>query len=71
VILDPPAFTKSKETVKDAIRGYKEINLRAMKIINEGGFLITCSCSQHISPDTFLDIIKDAAYDTHKNNQVN
>lgn len=67
VILDPPAFTKSKETVKDAIRGYKEINLRAMKIINEGGFLITCSCSQHISPDTFLDIIKDAAYDTHKN----
>jgi len=67
VILDPPAFTKSKETVKDAIRGYKEINLRAMKIINEGGFLITCSCSQHISSDAFLDIIKDAAYDTHKN----
>lgn len=66
VILDPPAFTKSKDTVKDAIKGYKEINLRAMKIIRPGGFLITCSCSQHIHPDAFLNIIKDAAKDTRK-----
>lgn len=66
VILDPPAFTKSRETVKDAIRGYKEINLRGLKIIKSGGFLITCSCSQHIRPDMFLNIIKDAAYDAGK-----
>lgn len=66
VILDPPAFTKSRETVKDAIRGYKEINLRGLKIIKSGGFLITCSCSQHIRPDIFLNIIKDAAYDAGK-----
>ncbi|AEF17438.1 Conserved hypothetical protein CHP00095 [Thermoanaerobacterium xylanolyticum LX-11] len=70
VILDPPAFTKSKETVKDAIRGYKEINLRAMKILKKGGFLITCSCSQHISPDVFLNIIKEAAHDTQKNTRL-
>ncbi|HHV73544.1 rRNA large subunit methyltransferase I [Thermoanaerobacterium sp. PSU-2] len=70
VILDPPAFTKSKETVKDAIRGYKEINLRAMKILKRGGFLITCSCSQHISPDAFLNIIKEAAHDTRKNTRL-
>ncbi|MDE4541914.1 class I SAM-dependent rRNA methyltransferase [Thermoanaerobacterium sp. R66] len=70
VILDPPAFTKSKETVKDAIRGYKEINLRAMKILKKGGFLITCSCSQHISPDAFLNIIKEAAHDTRKNTRL-
>lgn len=70
VILDPPAFTKSKETVKDAIRGYKEINLRGLKIIKSGGFLITCSCSQHIQPDIFLNIIKDAAYDARKTIRV-
>lgn len=67
VILDPPAFTKSKETVKDALRGYKEINLRALKILREGGFLITCSCSQHIKPDMFLDVIKEAANDAKRN----
>lgn len=66
VILDPPAFTKSKETVKDALRGYKEINLRALKIIREGGFLITCSCSQHIRPDMFLNTVKEAASDAKR-----
>lgn len=70
IILDPPAFTKNRETVKDAIRGYKEINLRAMKILKKGGFLITCSCSQHISPDAFLNIIKEAAHDTRKNTRL-
>ena len=63
IILDPPAFTKSRSTVDSARRGYKEINLRAMKILEPGGFLITCSCSQHILPDVFQDIVRDAASD--------
>lgn len=66
VILDPPAFTKTKGAVEGAVRGYKEINLRAMKIINHGGFLISCSCSHHVDPDLFLDIIYDAATDAKR-----
>lgn len=66
VILDPPAFTKSKSTVEGAIRGYKEINLRAMKIISSGGFLVTCSCSHHVDPELFLDIIYNAAMDSKR-----
>lgn len=63
VILDPPAFTKIRSAVEGATRGYKEINLRAMKLLRDGGFLVTCSCSQHILPGPFLDIVKDAAKD--------
>lgn len=63
VILDPPAFTKSRNSVESAMRGYKEINLRAMKMINPGGYLITCSCSQHVLPEMFRDMILDAARD--------
>ena len=63
VILDPPAFTKSRSTVERARRGYKEINLRAMKMTEPGGFLVTCSCSQHISAAMFQDIVSDAAND--------
>ena len=63
IILDPPAFTKSRATVEKARRGYKEINLRAMKMIEPGGFLITCSCSQHILPHMFQEIVLDAAND--------
>lgn len=63
VILDPPAFTKSRSTVDSARRGYKEINLRAMKMLPPGGFLITCSCSQHISADLFRQIVQEAASD--------
>ena len=63
IILDPPAFTKSRSTVERASKGYKEINLRAMKMIRPGGFLVTCSCSQHVLPAAFLDIVKDAAKD--------
>ena len=63
IILDPPAFTKSRSTVEKARRGYKEINLRAMKMIEPGGFLITCSCSQHILPQMFQEIVLDAAND--------
>lgn len=65
VILDPPAFTKTRSAIASATRGYKEINLRAMKMVAPGGYLITCSCSQHISPDAFLDIVRDAAHDAH------
>ena len=65
IILDPPAFTKSRSTIESAKRGYKEINLRAMKMVESGGYLISCSCSQHISPALFQDIILDAANDAH------
>ncbi len=63
VILDPPAFTKSRATVDSAARGYKEINLRGMKLVRPGGYLVTCSCSQHMSPEAFLNVVKDAAKD--------
>ena len=63
VILDPPAFTKTRSAVGSALRGYKEINLRAMKMIEPGGYLITCSCSQHILPEMFREIVLDAAKD--------
>lgn len=63
VILDPPAFTKSKSTIRNATRGYKEINLRGMKIVKPYGFLATCSCSRFMEEDLFKKIIKDAAND--------
>lgn len=66
VILDPPSFAKSKSNIKSAIRGYKEINLRAMKILNSGGYLVTCSCCHFIKSDLFLGIIKEAARDCRK-----
>ncbi|MCX7745929.1 MAG: class I SAM-dependent rRNA methyltransferase [Clostridia bacterium] len=66
IILDPPAFTKSKGAVEGAVRGYKEINLRAMKIIESGGFLVTCSCSHHVDPELFMDIIYNAAIDSKR-----
>lgn len=63
VILDPPAFTKSRQALEGAVRGYKEINLRTMKLLPPGGFLVTCSCSFHMSEDLFLEVILDAARD--------
>ena len=66
VILDPPAFTKSKESLKNAAKGYKEINYRAMKILKPGGFLVTCSCSEYMSREHFMKIILSAANDSHK-----
>jgi len=66
IILDPPAFTKTRGAVEGAVRGYKEINLRAMKIINSGGFLVTCSCSHHVDPELFMDIIYNAAIDSKR-----
>ena len=66
VILDPPAFTKSRSSVRQAIRGYREINLRAMKLIRSGGFLATCSCSRFIEADVFAKTLHQAAMNVHK-----
>jgi 23S rRNA (cytosine1962-C5)-methyltransferase len=70
VILDPPAFAKNRESVPAAARGYKEINLRAIRILRPGGALITCSCSYHISEALFLQIVAEAATDSHRCVQV-
>jgi 23S rRNA (cytosine1962-C5)-methyltransferase len=70
IVLDPPAFTKSRATVKSGARGYKEINLRALKLLNPGGVLITCTCSYHLSEEMFLDIIANAALDAHRRLQI-
>ncbi|WP_438346886.1 class I SAM-dependent rRNA methyltransferase [Paenibacillus sp. FA6] len=66
VILDPPAFAKNKSAVQGACRGYKDINLHGMKLVNEGGYLVTASCSYHMRPDLFLETIQDAAADAGK-----
>jgi len=66
VILDPPAFTKSQKMVRNALRGYKEINLRAIKIIRDGGFLVTCSCSQHVRSELFQGMMEDASFDSDR-----
>lgn len=65
IILDPPAFTKSGSTVKNAIRGYKEINLKAMKLLPRGGYLATCSCSHFMKEELFVEMLKDAARDAN------
>jgi 23S rRNA (cytosine1962-C5)-methyltransferase len=70
IILDPPAFAKNRATVNSAARGYKEINLRALKLLNPGGVLVTCSCSYHMSEDLFLDLLTDAALDAHRRVQI-
>ncbi len=67
VMLDPPAFTKSRENIHKAITGYKEINLRGMKLIRSGGFLVTSSCTNLVSPELFLQTIQMAAKDARKN----
>ena len=66
IVLDPPAFAKSRSALDGAVRGYKEINLRAMKALPPGGFLVTCSCSQHMLPELFRKTIADAARDAHR-----
>jgi 23S rRNA (cytosine1962-C5)-methyltransferase len=67
VILDPPAFAKNRDSLQAAERGYKEINLRALKILAPGGYLVTCSCSYHVSEALFLQLIAEAANDAKKN----
>lgn len=66
IVLDPPAFTKNKDTVEKAYRGYKDINLQALKIIKENGFLLTFSCSQHMTPALFLQMLEDASVDSKR-----
>lgn len=65
IILDPPAFAKNKESLEGALRGYKEINNRAMRLLRPGGVLITCSCSHHVSEGLFAEMLADAAKDAH------
>lgn len=66
VILDPPAFTKSREATKNAIKGYREINIKGMKLIKDGGYLATCSCSHFMTQDLFIRTIHEAARSAHK-----
>ncbi len=66
VILDPPAFTKSRDSVKNAVKGYREINLRAMKLVEDGGYLATCSCSHFMTPELFSQTVGQAAHSVHK-----
>lgn len=63
VILDPPAFTKTRSAVSGALRGYKEINLRGMKLVKDGGYLVSCSCSHHVPPPMFMQMLCDAQKD--------
>ena len=70
IILDPPAFTKSAKAIEKAYGGYKEINLRAMRLLNKGGILITCSCSYFMESKMFCDMLMHAAMDSHKKLQI-
>jgi 23S rRNA (cytosine1962-C5)-methyltransferase len=66
IVLDPPAFAKSKENLPGAMRGYKELNLRAMKMLRPGGILVTCSCSFAVAEEDFLAMLTEAAQDAHR-----
>jgi 23S rRNA (cytosine1962-C5)-methyltransferase len=66
VVIDPPAFARQKSSLESALRGYKELNLRALKILNPGGYLVTCSCSFHVSEADLLEVIASAALDAHR-----
>jgi 23S rRNA (cytosine1962-C5)-methyltransferase len=67
IVLDPPAFAKSKRNAEDALRGYKELNLRALKMVRNGGLLVTCSCSFHVGEQDFLAMLSAAALDARRN----
>ena len=66
MILDPPAFTKSRQATKGAVKGYREINLRGMKLVRDGGFLVTCSCSHFMEAELFAKTIREAAKGARK-----
>ncbi len=66
VILDPPAFTKSRNSIKNAVKGYREINLRGLKLVKDGGFMVTCSCSHFMDPELFAKTIREASHGAHK-----
>ncbi len=66
VILDPPAFTKSREATKNAVKGYREINRKGLQLVKDGGYLATCSCSHFMTQELFAKTIKEAARSVHK-----
>jgi 23S rRNA (cytosine1962-C5)-methyltransferase len=70
IVLDPPAFAKNRASLKSALRGYKEINLRALKLLHRGGVLVTCTCSYHVSEALFLEVLEAAAVDSHRRVQI-
>ena len=70
VVLDPPAFAKSRSTLEGAIRGYKEINLRALRLLGPGGILVTCSCSQRLTEAAFLELVAQASLDAGRQLRV-
>jgi len=70
IVLDPPAFAKNRASLKSAVRGYKEINLRALKLLHPGGVLVTCTCSYHVAEDLFLEIVAEAAVDARRRVQI-
>ena len=70
IVLDPPAFAKSKRNLEPALRGYKELNLRAFKMLRPGGILVTCSCSFHVNESEFLDVLNAAAQDAHRSVKI-
>ena len=70
IVLDPPAFAKSKSNLETALRGYKELNLRALKMLRPGGILVTCCCSYHVSPAQYLEVVGDSARDVHRNLRI-
>jgi 23S rRNA (cytosine1962-C5)-methyltransferase len=70
ILLDPPPFAKSKRALDKALRGYKELNLRALKMLRPGGILVTCSCSHHVSQADFFEVVAEAAHDVHKDLRI-
>ncbi|MGD0798879.1 MAG: class I SAM-dependent methyltransferase, partial [Acidobacteriaceae bacterium] len=70
IVLDPPAFAKSKRAAEGALRGYKELNLRALRMLSPGGTLVSCSCSHHVSIEDFLAVLRSAAADANRRVQL-
>lgn len=70
IVLDPPAFAKNRSSVEGALRGYKEINLRALRLLNPGGVLVTCSCSYHVGEELFMEVLTEAARDAGRQIQI-
>lgn len=70
IVLDPPAFAKNKANLETALRGYKELNLRALKMLRPGGILVTCCCSYHVSPAQYLEVVGASARDVHRNLRI-
>ena len=70
MVLDPPAFAKSRQNLEAAVRGYREINRRALELLGSGGILVTCSCSHHLSEAALLEIVASASLDTGRRLRV-